>query len=242
MNALHATVVESIYTKNINYRRLIAIASSFHLTANQTMEDHRKPREISSEPTEAAGDRPSPPHGGKTPTARTHPSCPKIRPRDASAARRNLLRCCYRADSIGSKIMCYDNKDLIFSPYNAHWRQMRKICVSELLNARNVKSLGFIREDEMSRLVQFLRSSAGEAVNMTEKITATTSSIICRAAFGSVVKDGDVLIELVKTTSGMANGFELADLFPSSKLLNLLCLKFEQIQVVEDAPRVGRHS
>ncbi|KAH6837107.1 hypothetical protein C2S53_016279 [Perilla frutescens var. hirtella] len=132
--------------------------------------------------------------------------------------------CADRADSIGTKIMWYDNKDLIFSPYNAHWRQMRKICVSELLNARNEKSFGFIREDEMSRLVRFLRSSAGQAVNMTEKITATTCSIICRAAFGSVVRDDEVLIGLVKTASGMANGFELADLFPSSKLLNLLCL------------------
>nr|UVW45066.1 (+)-limonene 3-hydroxylase [Agastache rugosa] len=130
--------------------------------------------------------------------------------------------CADRFDSISSKIMWYDNKDIIFSPFNEHWRHMRKICVSELLSARNVRSFGFIRQDEMSRLILSLQSSSGSAVDMTEKICTMTCSIICRAAFGSVIKDYEVLVDLVKQALSMASGFELPDLFPSSKLVNML--------------------
>ncbi|KAK4435791.1 cytochrome [Sesamum alatum] len=130
--------------------------------------------------------------------------------------------CADRPESIGSKIMWYDYTDIAFSPYNEYWRQMRKICILELLSAKNVKSFGSIRQDEVSRLVKSLQSSSGEAINLTEKVFAFTSSITCRAAFGKVMRDRDMLIAMLKKAVTMAGGFELADLFPSSKLLNVL--------------------
>ncbi|KAK4435788.1 cytochrome [Sesamum alatum] len=130
--------------------------------------------------------------------------------------------CANRPESIGSKIMWYDYIDIAFSPYNEYWRQMRKICILELLSAKNVKSFGSIRQDEVSRLVKSLRSSSGEAINLTEKVFAFTSSIICRTAFGKVARDRDTLIALLRKAVTMAGGFELADLFPSSKLLHVL--------------------
>ncbi|KAL0312079.1 UNVERIFIED_CONTAM: cytochrome [Sesamum radiatum] len=130
--------------------------------------------------------------------------------------------CADRPESIGSKIMWYDCIDIAFSAYNEYWRQMRKICILELLSAKNVKSFGSIRQDEVSRLVKALRSSSGEAVNLTEKVFALTSSITCRAAFGNVTRDRDTLIVMLKKAVTMTGGFELADLFPSSKLLNVL--------------------
>ncbi|KAI3468315.1 hypothetical protein Pfo_024978 [Paulownia fortunei] len=130
--------------------------------------------------------------------------------------------CADRPESIGSKIMWYDYTDIAFSPYNEYWRQMRKICILELLSAKNVKSFGSIRQDEVSRLVKSLQSSSGEAINITEKVFAFTSSITCRAAFGKVMRDRDTLIALLKKAVTMAGGFELADLFPSFKLLHVL--------------------
>ncbi|KAK6158807.1 hypothetical protein DH2020_006121 [Rehmannia glutinosa] len=130
--------------------------------------------------------------------------------------------CADKAESIGSKIMWYDYTDIAFSPYNEYWRQMRKICILELLSAKNVKSFGSIRQDEVSRLIKSLHSSSGQAVNLTEKVFAFTSSITCRAAFGGVMKDRDALIAMMKKAVTMAGGFELADLFPSFKLLHVL--------------------
>ncbi|KAK4388940.1 cytochrome [Sesamum angolense] len=88
--------------------------------------------------------------------------------------------------------------------------------------AKNVKSFGSIRQDEVSRLIKSLQSSSGEAINLTEKVFAFTSSITCRAAFGKVMRDRDMLIAMLKKAVTMAGGFELADLFPSSKLLHVL--------------------
>ncbi|KAG8375470.1 hypothetical protein BUALT_Bualt10G0103200 [Buddleja alternifolia] len=130
--------------------------------------------------------------------------------------------CADKPESICSKIMWYDYKDIIFSPYNQYWRQMRKICILELLSPKNVRSFGFIRQDEASRLVESLKSSSGETINLTQKVFAFTSSITCRAAFGEVLSDRDTLIALFRKAIPMGGGFELADLFPSKKLLHLL--------------------
>ncbi|KAL6501916.1 hypothetical protein OROGR_027049 [Orobanche gracilis] len=127
--------------------------------------------------------------------------------------------CADRPESIASRIMWYDYTDIAFSPYNERWRQMRKICILELLSARNVRSFGSIRREEASRLMESLRSASGQTVNLTEKVFVFTSSITCRAAFGKVLRDRDTLIALLKKAVTMAGGFELADLFPSLKLL-----------------------
>ncbi|XP_051137498.1 cytochrome P450 71D95-like [Andrographis paniculata] len=132
--------------------------------------------------------------------------------------------CADRPESIGTNIVW--KADMVFSPYNDFWRQMRKICIMELLSAKNVKSFESVRRDEVSRLLQSIRAAAlaGEAVNVTEKAVGYASSMTCRAAFGTVGADKrDVLIDMMKRASTMAGGFELADLFPSSKLLNILC-------------------
>ncbi|KAG8370931.1 hypothetical protein BUALT_Bualt13G0034600 [Buddleja alternifolia] len=133
--------------------------------------------------------------------------------------------CADRPETIGTKIMWYAYMDVLFSPYNESWRQMRKICITELLSATNVKSFGFIREDEVSRLIKSLQSSSGSghAINLTEMIFAFTTSITCRAAFGNVLRDQETLLTMMKKGLSMAGGFELADLFPSSKLLSFLC-------------------
>ncbi|KAK4380969.1 Premnaspirodiene oxygenase [Sesamum angolense] len=127
-----------------------------------------------------------------------------------------------RPEAIAMKIMWYNYIDIAFSPFGDYWRQMRKICIMELLNAKNVRSFSSIRNDEVSRLIKSIRLSSGEPVNLTEKIFSLTSSITCRAAFGKVCKDSDALIKLLKEGIQMAGGFEIADLFPSSKIINTL--------------------
>ncbi|KAL3818450.1 hypothetical protein ACJIZ3_004355 [Penstemon smallii] len=129
--------------------------------------------------------------------------------------------CADRHDSILTRIMWYDYKDMAFSPYNDYWKQMRKICVMEMLSAKNVRSFEFIRQDEVSRLVESIREDNCKAINVTEKIAAFTNSVTCRVAFGKVVKDRDFFVDMFKKMATMVGGFELADLFPSSKLLHV---------------------
>ncbi|RDX71134.1 Cytochrome P450 71D10, partial [Mucuna pruriens] len=53
-----------------------------------------------------------------------------------------------RPHLLASKFFVYDNSDVAFSSYGRTWRQLKKICISELLNAKHVQSLRHIREDE----------------------------------------------------------------------------------------------
>ncbi|GER36600.1 cytochrome P450 [Striga asiatica] len=131
--------------------------------------------------------------------------------------------CADRPESIGSRIMWYDHADIVFSPYNDYWRQMRKICILELLSTKNVRSFGSIRRDEMSRLVESLRSCLGELVNFTERIYGYTSLVSCRAAFGkAVVGEGrrEALVGMLKEAVAMAGGFEAADFFPGLRVVS----------------------
>ncbi|GFP88029.1 premnaspirodiene oxygenase [Phtheirospermum japonicum] len=103
-----------------------------------------------------------------------------------------------RPEAIGIEIMWYNYTNLAFSPYGEYWRQMRKICILELLSAKNVRLFGSIRNDEVSRVIESIRLSCGKPVNFTEKISSMTNSITCRAVCGKVCTDKDVLINLLE--------------------------------------------
>ncbi|KAL3379533.1 hypothetical protein AABB24_000302 [Solanum stoloniferum] len=128
-----------------------------------------------------------------------------------------------RPKLVATDIICYNGSDIVFSPYGEYWRQMRKLCIMELLSAKNVKSFSSIRQDEVLRMIQFFQSSSDQTVNVTEKIFQFASSMTCRSAFGKVFKEKDEFIQVVKKVSHIMEGFDVADLFPSLKFLHVLC-------------------
>ncbi|PHT45459.1 hypothetical protein CQW23_14617 [Capsicum baccatum] len=125
-----------------------------------------------------------------------------------------------RPQLTSTSIIFYNNKDVAFSQHGDYWRQMRKICIIELLSAKMVKSFSGIRKNELSSLISSIRSMRGSTINMTEKVFKFTNSITCRSAFGKICKDRDEFITLLKEVLFFAGGFDVADLFPSWKLLH----------------------
>ncbi|OIT02518.1 PREDICTED: premnaspirodiene oxygenase-like [Nicotiana attenuata] len=117
-------------------------------------------------------------------------------------------------------IITYNGKDIAFAPYGDNWRQMRNLCVTELLSAKMVKSFSSIRNDEILSLVSSVHSMNGSVVNITEKILRFTNSVTCRSTFGKVDKYQDELINLLREVLDSLGGFDVADLFPSWKLLH----------------------
>ncbi|XP_022863231.1 premnaspirodiene oxygenase-like [Olea europaea var. sylvestris] len=130
--------------------------------------------------------------------------------------------CADRPESIGSKIMWYDYTDIAFSPYNEYWRQMRKLCILELLSTKNVRSFGSIRLEESSHLLKTIQSSSRKLMNLIGFVFTLAGVVTCRAAFGEVLRDKDNSIMLMKEGTTLAGGFALADFFPSSKLLQVM--------------------
>ncbi|KAG5592497.1 hypothetical protein H5410_043011 [Solanum commersonii] len=125
-----------------------------------------------------------------------------------------------RPKLVASDIVFYRQKDIAFAEYGDYWKQMRKLCISELLSAKMVKSFSLIRQDEVHNLVTSIRSTPDDVVNMSEKALQLTSSVICRSAFGKVWDDRDNLLMIMREVLDLLAGFDVVDLFPSWKLLH----------------------
>lgn len=130
--------------------------------------------------------------------------------------------CADRPKSVATEIMWYNYSDILFSPYGDYWKQMRKICILELLSAKNVRSFEYIRKDEALLLIESIRPTSGATVDLTEKIFLFMSSMTCRAAFGNASMDRAAAIKLIKKAFSLAGHFDLADLFPSFKLFSFI--------------------
>ncbi|KAL5717883.1 hypothetical protein ACHQM5_010839 [Ranunculus cassubicifolius] len=68
-----------------------------------------------------------------------------------------------------SKAFLYGCKDIAFAPYGDYWRQMRKICVLDLLSAKRVQSFRFIREEEIGNMVNKIKKSCSEKKKKNER-------------------------------------------------------------------------
>ncbi|XP_058193842.1 cytochrome P450 736A117-like [Rhododendron vialii] len=78
----------------------------------------------------------------------------------------------------------YASKDLASSPYGEYWRQMRSICVLHLLSNRRVQSFRDVREEETAVMIEKIRSSGSDVVNLSELMVELTGDVVCRAALG----------------------------------------------------------
>nr|UXF47975.1 cytochrome P450 CYP71-3 [Euphorbia poissonii] len=124
---------------------------------------------------------------------------------------------------LAASIITYNFTDIAFSPYADYWRQLRKICVLELLSAKRVQSYRSIREEEVSNLIHTISSSySGKSFNFSRKLFSLTYGIAGRATFGKKCKDQEEFIPLVEEMTEAAGGFGLADLFPSVKFLHVI--------------------
>ena len=124
-----------------------------------------------------------------------------------------------RPDFFVSEFVSYDYSGILVSKYGDYWRQMRKICVLELLNAQRVQSFRSIREEEVWNLIETISSSNGLPVNLSKNLFSMTNSVISRAAFGEKCKGQDEFISLMKKLLELASGFNVPDLYPSLKFI-----------------------
>ncbi|BAF08025.1 desmethyl-deoxy-podophyllotoxin synthase [Oryza sativa Japonica Group] len=123
------------------------------------------------------------------------------------------------------RIMTADGEGLVFAPYGALWRQLRRIAILELLSARRVQSFRRVREEEAARLAAAVAAAAphGEAaVNVSERIAVLIADSAVRAMIGDRFKKRDEFLEALAEGLKLVSGFSLADLFPSSWLASFV--------------------
>ena len=126
-----------------------------------------------------------------------------------------------RPSVLASEIVFYDSS-FVFAPYGDYWRQMRKICVLELLSSKRVQSFKTIREEEVWNLIESISLSQELPINLSEKIFTTSYCITSRAAIGKKCKYEQEFLSLIKKSFKLSGGFDVPDLFPSLKFLSFL--------------------
>ncbi|KAJ1274959.1 hypothetical protein BS78_05G099300 [Paspalum vaginatum] len=121
-------------------------------------------------------------------------------------------------------VLTFNGTDLVFGPYGERWRQLRKVAVLELLSVARVQSFRRIREDETARLVQKLAASAraGATVNLSKMISMFVNDTFVRESIGSRCKYQDEYLDAFHTAVRQTSALTLADLFPSSRLMQIL--------------------
>ncbi|CAN0908288.1 Desmethyl-deoxy-podophyllotoxin synthase [Linum grandiflorum] len=139
-------------------------------------------------------------------------------------------------------VTCYDSTDIAFAPHGPYWRQLKKICTTELLSRNRVQSFRHVREEEVSRCVEsisrIMNSGCGAGVvDLSREMTRYTSTVIARSAFGEEWAEAEEFLSHTKDAVELAGGFCIEDMFPSMKWLHVLFgvrSGFEKVSRVQD--------
>ncbi|RCV05145.1 hypothetical protein SETIT_1G059200v2 [Setaria italica] len=120
------------------------------------------------------------------------------------------------------KVFVVDGEGLVFARYGALWRQLRKISILELLSARRVQSFRGVREEEVRRLVATAAAAGEAAVNVSERIAVVITDTAVRSMIGDRFERREEFLENLAEGIKISSGFNLCDLFPSSRLARLV--------------------
>nr|CAB3470959.1 unnamed protein product [Digitaria exilis] len=133
-------------------------------------------------------------------------------------------------------VLTSGGRDIIFAPYGEHWRQLRKVAITELLSARRVLSFRAIREEEVAAMLRACASAAAAAacVEMREMVSALVADVTSRAVLGDRCKDRDVFLRELNLSIELVAGFNPADLWPSSRLVGRLSGAVRRAEVCRD--------
>ncbi|XP_060180855.1 6,7,8-trihydroxycoumarin synthase-like [Lycium barbarum] len=135
---------------------------------------------------------------------------------------------CSRPPILGQQKLSYNGRDIVFSPYNDYWREMRKICVLHLFSLKKVQLYSPIREDEVSRMIKKISQQAAisQIINLSNLMISLISTIICRVAFG--VRFDEEAHErkrfdyLLAEAQALMASFFVSDFFPSLSWIDKL--------------------
>ncbi|XP_059658926.1 cytochrome P450 736A117-like [Cornus florida] len=109
----------------------------------------------------------------------------------------------------------YD-KDVAFTPYGEYWRQVKSICVLNLLSNRRVQSFHRVREEETALLIEKIKHAASSSpVDLSEMIVSLTNDVVCRVALGRkysrISKSGRKFKDLLRDIGELMGEFNLGD-------------------------------
>ncbi|XP_052196538.1 cytochrome P450 71AU50-like [Diospyros lotus] len=128
-----------------------------------------------------------------------------------------------------SKYISYGQRNLSFAPYGPYWRNMRKLCILQLLSANKIASFQSVRKEELDILVGKVKQQAARecvAVDLSAMVSSTTADISCRMVIGKKYEEEELnrekgLIAVVKEGMKLGAIPNIGDYYPYVGKLDL---------------------
>ncbi|TVU33979.1 hypothetical protein EJB05_15799, partial [Eragrostis curvula] len=124
-----------------------------------------------------------------------------------------------------NRAMTHGGRDIMFMPYGEHLRQIRKILVTELLSMRRVLSFRGIREEAVAAMLREVAADAAASsrpIEMRARLCELLSDLTVCAVIGGRWKERDLFLQQIDTLNKITAGYNLVDLWPSSRLARRL--------------------
>nr|GEX21003.1 cytochrome P450 71A2-like [Tanacetum cinerariifolium] len=83
----------------------------------------------------------------------------------------------------------YGSKDIAFSQYGEHWRQVKSIVMIRLLGTKRVQSFQQVREEETTIMINNIEDSRGTLINLSECFISLTNNIVSRVVLGKTYRN-----------------------------------------------------
>ncbi|XP_065871870.1 cytochrome P450 726A27-like isoform X2 [Euphorbia lathyris] len=119
-------------------------------------------------------------------------------------------------------ILFYKCQDIAFAPYGEYWRQMRKICMLEVLSSKRVQSFRSIREEEISNLIRSINSKVRSPINLSEMTLSLTNTIVARTVIGRKNNNEQAVLDVTNRIVKAAAGFTVLDMFPYLEFIHVI--------------------
>ncbi|XP_028797947.1 flavonoid 3'-monooxygenase-like [Neltuma alba] len=135
-----------------------------------------------------------------------------------------------RPPTSGAKYMAYNYHDLVFAPYGARWRALRKISAVHLFSGKALDDFRDLRQEEASRLTRSLARAESRAVTLGQLLNVCTTNALARQMIGRrVFNDGaegcdpraDEFKSMVVEMMVLAGVFNIGDFIPALEWLDL---------------------
>ncbi|CAN6167038.1 unnamed protein product [Urochloa humidicola] len=91
---------------------------------------------------------------------------------------------CDRPRFVAGKHTAYNYSDILLAPYDAYWRQARRICIAELFSAKRLELFEHVRREEVCAMLRGLRESSGGVVQVRDYLQMATLGVISRVVLG----------------------------------------------------------
>ncbi|PIN27047.1 Cytochrome P450 CYP2 subfamily [Handroanthus impetiginosus] len=122
------------------------------------------------------------------------------------------------------KRITYDLSNISFAPYGDYWREVRKILVLELMTVKRVQSFENIRAEELALMIDRIKSSGRNPVDLSSLAFSLSNNVVSRVAFGTANYidrgENNRFQEILHGIQQLVGEFNLADYFPGMAWIN----------------------